>query len=204
MRDEEGFNLRELSLGGGFGVNYVLEDNALPVASYATAIAGMMVSMCDQLNLPCPRLIIEPGRAIIGPAGVALYRVGMQNQAKGYEKYVAVDGGMADNIRPALYDARYTVAAAGKMLEDCLEEVTIAGKFCESGDILARDVLLPPLEAGDILAVPVAGAYCLPMASNYNGALKPPVVMVSDRNSRLVRRREEYADLVSLDVDDGV
>jgi len=204
MRDEEGFNLRELSLGGGFGVNYVLEDNALPVASYATAIAGMMVSMCDQLNLPCPRLIIEPGRAIIGPAGVALYRVGMQKQAKGYEKYVAVDGGMADNIRPALYDARYTVAAAGKMLEDCLEEVTIAGKFCESGDILARDVLLPPLEAGDILAVPVAGAYCLPMASNYNGALKPPVVMVSDRNSRLVRRREEYADLVSLDVDDGV
>lgn len=204
MHDETGFILREISLGGGFGVNYTLEDNALSVKNYAVAISGLMVSLCEQLNLPCPGLIIEPGRAIVGPAGVTLYRVGMQKQAKGYEKYVAVDGGMADNIRPALYDASYAVVAAGKMRDICQDKVTIAGKYCESGDILARDVWLPPLEAGDILALPVTGAYCIPMASNYNGALKPAVVMVSGGKSRLVRRREEYADLTYLDTDGEV
>lgn len=203
MHDEEGFILREISLGGGFGVNYTLEDNALPVENYAAAISGLMISLCERLDLPRPGLIIEPGRAIVGPAGVALYRAGMIKQAKGYEKFVAIDGGMADNIRPALYDARYAVAAAGKMLEEPDQKVTIAGKFCESGDILSRDVWLPAVETGDILAVPVAGAYCLSMASNYNGALKPAVVMVGGGKSRLVRRRETYSDLTSLDVEDG-
>ena len=204
MHDEQGFNLKELSLGGGFGVSYTLEDNALPVENYAVAITGLMVSMCERLEIPLPRLIIEPGRSIVGPAGVTLYRVGMQKQAKGYEKYIAIDGGMADNIRPALYDAKYVVAAAGKMLDTCTEKVTIAGKYCESGDILAKDVMLPSVKAGDILAVPVTGAYCIPMASNYNGALKPAVVMVGSGRSRLVRRREEYADLIRLDQDEGV
>jgi len=202
--DEEGFNLKEISIGGGFGVNYTLKDKALPIASYASAIAGSLISLCEQLGLPVPGLIIEPGRAIVGNAGVTLYSVGMQKQAKGYEKYVSIDGGMADNIRPALYDAVYEVVAAGKMLDNCTEKVTIAGRYCESGDILAQDVMLPPVNSGDVLAVPVTGAYCLPMGSNYNGALKPAVVMTSNGESRLVRRREKYVDLIALDVPEDV
>ncbi len=202
MLDEEGFNLREISVGGGFGVNYTLEDGALPVNNYAAAITGLLVSMCEKLNLPQPGLIIEPGRAIVGPAGVTLYSVGVQKQAEGYEKYVAIDGGMADNIRPALYQADYTVVAAGKMNDERAEKVTVAGKYCESGDILARDVLLPPVQTGDILAVAVTGAYCLPMGSNYNGALKPAVVITGGGKSRLVRRREEYKDLLALDAEE--
>jgi diaminopimelate decarboxylase len=115
--------------------------------------------------------------------------------------YVAVDGGMADNIRPAIYDARYEAIAAGRPLAPSEETVTIAGKYCESGDILVRDVALPRLATGEVLAIPASGAYCLAMASNYNGALKPPIVFVRDGKSRLVRRRETYADLMATEVD---
>jgi len=203
MKAEQGFELKVLSLGGGFGVNYTLEDKALSAGVYAGAIASALVAGCGELGLELPRLVIEPGRAIVANAGVTLYSVGMQKKIQGFGHYVAIDGGMADNIRPALYDAVYTVVVANKVESRVENQVIIAGKYCESGDILVRNANLPVVEAGDILAIPVTGAYCLPMASNYNGALKPAVILVNNGQHRLIRRREEYRDLMYLDVEGG-
>jgi diaminopimelate decarboxylase len=136
----------------------------------------------------------------VGRAGVALYTVGAAKKISGVRHYVSVDGGMADNIRPALYGAKYEALVANKALDTDTEKLTIAGKFCESGDILIQDITLPPLEAGDILALPAAGAYCLSMASNYNSSLKPPIVMVKEGKVRLIRRRETYQDLMQCDL----
>ena len=148
-----------------------------------------------------PTLVIEPGRSIIGPAGVALYRVGGIKDVPGIRKFVSVDGGMGDNIRPALYQAEYEVIAANKANLEPAEKVTIAGKYCESGDLLASDIMLPKLEPGDLLAIPAAGAYCPSMASNYNMNPRPPMVLVKDGKSRLIRRRESYQDMMHCDVD---
>jgi diaminopimelate decarboxylase len=147
-----------------------------------------------------PRLVVEPGRAIVGPAGVALYRVGAVKDIPGIRKYVSVDGGMGDNIRPALYDAAYEAVAAGKVNMEPSDTVTIAGKYCESGDVLVRDVPLPPLEENDVIAIPAAGAYCLSMASVYNLNPRPPIILVKDGNSRLIRRKESYEDMMLCDV----
>jgi diaminopimelate decarboxylase len=136
----------------------------------------------------------------VGRAGVALYRAGVVKEIPGIRCYVSVGGGMADNIRPVLYDARYEAVAANRMNDKEKKKVTIAGKFCESGDILIKDIDLPEIAAGDILAVPDCGAYCLAMGSNYNVSLKPAIVMVSDGRARLIRRRETYEDLLRHDV----
>ena len=136
----------------------------------------------------------------MGPAGVALYTVGAIKEIPGLRKYVSVDGGIADNIRPALYGARYEAVVANKMENEFLERVTIAGKLCQSGDILIKDIDLPKLDPGDIIAIPGSGAYCLAMASNYNASLKPAIVLVNDGRARLIRRRESYEDLMSYDV----
>jgi len=139
----------------------------------------------------------------VAQAGVALYTIGSMKDIKGIRKYVRVDGGMADNIRPALYEAKYEAAVANKMGKAAnkdLEKVTIAGKACESGDILIKDIELPRLEAGDILAIPCCGAYCIPMSSNYLSLPKPAVVMVKDGNANLIRRRETYKDLTKCDI----
>jgi diaminopimelate decarboxylase len=156
---------------------------------------------CLQHGLPPPDLVVEPGRAIIGPAGVALYSVGSRKTVPGVRTYVSVDGGMADNIRPALYGARYAATLANRNpAEEPLQTVTIAGKYCESGDVLIDNASLPELDAGDLLAVPMAGAYCLAMASNYNLSPRPAVVIVADGRTRLIRRRETYEDLFRSDV----
>ena len=149
--------------------------------------------------MPLPRLIIEPGRAIVGRSGVALYTVGAIKEVPGVRTYVAVDGGMADNIRPALYDARYEAVLATRMHEEAVGPVTIAGRYCESGDILVWDILLPHVLAGDLVAVPVSGAYCLAMSSNYNLAQRPAVVLVRDGEGHLWRRRETLEDLLRYD-----
>jgi diaminopimelate decarboxylase len=148
-----------------------------------------------------PKLTIEPGRSIVGRAGVALYKVGSIKDIPGVRRYVSVDGGMADNIRPAIYGSKYEAAVANKALEKNEEVVSIAGKFCESGDILINNIKLPPLSSGDLIAVPDCGAYCLAMASNYNAALKPPIVLINEGKARLIRRRETYEDLCRTDVD---
>jgi len=200
MKDKFGFELEELNIGGGFGVQYTADSPAAPVSLFAEAIVSTVVSRCRRLELPMPMLTIEPGRAIVAKAGTALYRAGVIKDIPGIRKYVSVDGGMADNIRPALYDARYEAVVANRMLEKETEQVTIAGRFCESGDILVKDIDLPPVKRDDVIAVPVCGAYCLPLQSNYNASLKPAIVMVSDGKSRLIRRRETYEDLTRCDL----
>jgi diaminopimelate decarboxylase len=200
MRQKYGFELKELNVGGGFAVQYTLDSPAPPVSVYAEVIASRIVSQCRERELALPRLIIEPGRAIVGQAGVALYQVGTVKDIPGVRCYVSVDGGMADNIRPALYGSKYEAVVANKVLEREAGEVTIAGRFCESGDILVRDIRLPPVSDGDIIAIPDCGAYCLPMASNYNASLKPAVVLVREGKVRLIRRRETFDDLIRCDL----
>jgi diaminopimelate decarboxylase len=136
----------------------------------------------------------------VAQAGVALYKAGVIKDITGIKKYVYVDRGIADNIRPALYGSRYEALVANRVLEKEAGQVTIAGKFCESGDILVRDINLPPVSSGDIIAIPACGAYCLPLQSNYNASLKPAVVLVKEGQARLIRRRETFQDLTSCDL----
>ncbi|MFH1662831.1 MAG: diaminopimelate decarboxylase [Chloroflexota bacterium] len=200
MKRKHGFELEELNIGGGFGVQYTMGEVVPPVSFYAEAIVSRLISRCRRLELPLPMLTIEPGRAIIAQAGVALYKAGTIKDIPGIKRYISVDGGMADNIRPALYSSLYEAFVANKMLEEETEQVTIAGKFCESGDILVKDINLPPVTRGDIIAIPVCGAYSLPLQSNYNASLKPAVVLVKEGKERLIRRRQTYEDLTSCDL----
>ena len=197
---EEGLNLEEISPGGGFAIAYTRDQQPPSVAEYAQAIVGSMVETCNSLSLQLPRLVIEPGRSIMGTAGVAVYTVGAVKDIPGIRKYVSVDGGMGDNIRPALYEAQYEALVANKADQQPSEQVTIAGKYCESGDVLVRDVQLPPLSQGDLIAIPASGAYCPSMASVYNLNGRPPIVLVKDGADRLIRRRESYQDLMLCDV----
>jgi diaminopimelate decarboxylase len=155
---------------------------------------------CASRGLTVPQLVVEPGRSIAGPAGVALYTVGSIKDIPGVRRYVAVDGGMGDNIRPKLYGARYEALLASAPDRAPDGKVTIAGKYCESTDILITDIEMPALQPGDILCVPAAGAYCLAMASNYNGMPRPEVLMVRDGEARVIRRRETLDDLVAAEV----
>ena len=200
MKTRHGFELKELDVGGGFAVQYTADAPAPPVADYAEVITAAITERCRQQDLELPKLIVEPGRSIVGRAGVALYRAGVVKEVPGIRCYVSVDGGMADNIRPALYEARYEAVVANRLNDKEKRKVTIAGKFCESGDILIKDIDLPEVATGDILAVPDCGAYCLAMGSNYNASLKPAIVMVSGGRARLIRRRETYEDLLRNDV----
>ncbi|MBA7475172.1 Diaminopimelate decarboxylase [subsurface metagenome] len=200
MKPKYGFELKELNVGGGFAIQYTPDSPALHTGVYAEAIASKVISKCRELKLALPQLIIEPGRAIVGRAGIALYKVGVVKDVPGIRRYVSVDGGMADNIRPALYGAKYGAVVANKVSGKETEMVTIAGRYCESGDILVKDINLPPVSAGDIIAIPDCGAYCLPMASNYNASLKPAIVLVKEGRARLIRRRETFDDLVRCDL----
>jgi len=200
MREKYGFGLEELNIGGGFSVQYTVDSPVPDISVYAEVIVSRIIRKCEQLELPLPMLAIEPGRAISAQAGVALYRAGVVKEIPGLRCYVSVDGGMADNIRPVLYGAKYEAVVANKMLVEEAKQVTIAGKFCESGDILVKDIELPPVSAGDIIAIPVCGAYCLPLASNYNASLKPAIIMVREGKVRLIRRRETLKDLIAYDL----
>ena len=199
LRRRHGFELMEFSPGGGFAVQYLAGLPAPPVAKYAEAITSNVLSLCKELDITPPRLVVEPGRGIVGRAGVALYSVGSIKDISGVRKYVSVDGGMGDNIRPALYEARYEAVLANRAGEPAVERVTVAGRFCESSDVLVRDVMLPRAQVGDIVAIPVSGAYAPAMASNYNAVPRPAIVMVNDGEARLIRRRETYEDLMSRD-----
>jgi diaminopimelate decarboxylase len=200
-RDRLGLAVPELSPGGGFAVAYLGEQEPPALAAYARTICGTLRREADARGFAMPHLTIEPGRSIVGRAGVALYTVGARKEIPGLRTYVSVDGGMADNIRPAMYGSRYEAIPAERPLAPAEETVTIAGKYCESGDILVRDAALPRLRTGELLAMPAAGAYQLAMASNYNLAYRPAVVLVADGAAHLLRRRETAADLMALDVD---
>lgn len=204
MRDRHGLVPDVISPGGGLGIAYRDEDTEMDVEAWVSATAAATIDACASHNLPLPELVFEPGRWIVGPAGVALYRSGSRKRIEGVRTYVSVDGGMSDNIRPTLYDAEYTAALASRAGGTDRETVTIAGKYCESGDILIRDIDLPALQPGDLIAIPAAGAYCIPMGSNYNLALRPAVVLVNEGEANLIRRRETYDDLLALDRPVGV
>jgi diaminopimelate decarboxylase len=199
MKQRHQFALRELNVGGGFASQYLLDSPPPPVSRYAEAIVSSLIEQTHKFKLGQPRLVIEPGRSIVAKAGTALYTVGGSKDIPGVRRYVFVDGGMGDNIRPALYESKYEAVLANKMAKPETDVVTIAGKFCESGDILLRDTRLPKPEAGDVLAMPTSGAYSIPMSSNYNASLRPAIVMVKEGQARLIRRRETYDDLIAHD-----
>ena len=200
MKQKHGFELREFDVGGGFAVQYTLDDPAPPVSFYAEAITSCVITACREQGFEFPHLVVEPGRSVVARAGVAVYTAGVVKDIPSVRRYVSVDGGMADNIRPALYQARHEAVVANKMTEPEADTVTIAGKFCEPGDVLIRDITLPPVVAGDTIAVAGCGAYCLTEATNYNASFKPPIVMVKEGEARLVRRRETLEDLTRCDV----
>ena len=199
MKARHGFALTELSTGGGLGISYSADTAPPTVADFAETMVSSLLSEAKARGIEPPRLVVEPGRSVVGQAGVALYSVGAIKEIPGVRTYVCVDGGMADNIRPALYGAEYDAVVASRV-EGEEERVTIAGKFCESGDILIRDIELGRVEPGDVIAVPCCGAYCLSMASNYNAALSPAIVMVKEGKARLIRRRQSYDDLTRRDI----
>ncbi len=201
IKQKYGFQLKLLSIGGGFGARYTLDAVPPPIDTFAEAIITRFTGRCRELKLAPPKLMIEPGRAIVAKAGVALYTVGVIKDIPGIRTYVSVDGGMGDNIRQPMYGAVQEALVANKAAAGDVKKVTISGKYCESGDILIKEINLPPLKAGDILALAGSGAYCVPMSSNYNAAFRPAIVFVSGGKARLVRRRETLEDLTMRDVD---
>ena len=200
LKSELGYEPRKLGAGGGLGIAYTEHDDPPTPREFVDTIRGAMVAGCTRRRLNTPQLVVEPGRSIAGPAGVALYTVGSIKDIPGVRRYVAVDGGMGDNIRPKLYGARYEAFLASAPDRTTAGKVTLAGKYCESTDILITDIEMPALKPGDVIAVPAAGAYCLAMASNYNGMPRPEVLMVRDGEALLMRRRETLDDLVATEV----
>ena len=196
MRDRHRVPCEVISPGGGFGVVDAATGDDVSIAEWAEVAANAIRDECRRHGLPLPRLVVEPGRSIIGPAGVALYEIGARKEIAGIRTYVSVDGGMADNIRPALYGAKYAAVIANRDAGPPVETVTIAGKYCESGDVLINDLPLAASRPGDLLAVPMAGAYCLAMASNYNLSLRPAAVLVGEGRAFAFRRRETYVDIL--------
>lgn len=198
--DETDFAIKELNLGGGFGIYYSEEDQPANIAEYADLVMETVEKKSIELGISMPKLIVEPGRSIAGNAGTTLYTVGSIKEITGVRKYVAVDGGMTDNIRPALYQAKYEGMLANKALEEKTELVSITGKCCESGDMLIWDLTIPVAEAGDVLAVACTGAYGFSMANNYNRMLKPAVVLVYKGESYPIVKRQTYENLIENDI----
>ncbi|MFC5773469.1 diaminopimelate decarboxylase [Ectobacillus antri] len=199
VREETGHTMQVLNLGGGFGIRYTEGDTPLPVASYIQEVTDAVREQCTAYNYPLPEIWIEPGRSIVGDAGTTLYTVGSIKEVPGIRKYVAVDGGMTDNIRPALYNASYEAMLANRANEAPTETVSIAGKCCESGDMLIWDIQLPTVASWDLLAVSCTGAYGYSMANNYNRITRPGVVFVKDGSAQVVVERESFADLIKND-----
>ncbi|MER5768870.1 diaminopimelate decarboxylase [Streptomyces sp. NPDC001985] len=201
IRDEHGVELPEIDLGGGLGIAYTPDDDPREPHHIAKALREIVTRECEAAGLRTPRISVEPGRAIVGPSAFTLYEVGTIKPLAGLRTYVSVDGGMSDNIRTALYDAEYSVALVSRVSEAAPMLSRVVGKHCESGDIVVKDAFLPAdLAPGDLIAVPATGAYCRSMASNYNHALRPPVVAVGDGAARVIVRRETEEDLLRLDV----
>jgi diaminopimelate decarboxylase len=197
---EYGLVLPELNLGGGHAVPYLEEDPMFDLAGYSERVRSVIEAECASCRLPVPRLVIEPGRAIVGRAMVTVYRVLAVKNVAGVRTFVAVDGGISDNPRPALYAARYSARVVGRPT-GAAHPVTVVGRHCEAGDVLARDALLPAdTRPGDLVAVPGTGAYCHSMASNYNMIARPPVIAVRDGVARELVRRETESDLLQRDV----
>ena len=200
LRAEQGWTPLTIDLGGGLGVRHVLEEPSFTIGEFVGGMVGELTRSFQLQGLPAPDLILEPGRSLVSRAGVTLYTVGVVKKASAATTYVTVDGGMSDNPRPAMYNARYTALIANRADEQASGVYAVAGKHCESGDVLIERVELPEPRRGDILAVPVTGAYTLAMSSTYNAVPRPAAVLVSGGKARLIRRRETVADLLALEV----
>ena len=200
VRDDTGFEAKELDLGGGMGIYYAEGDQPRPIKEYADTVMEAVKKHAELHNMPMPKVLVEPGRSIAGPAGTTLYTIGAIKDIPGIRKYAAVDGSMGDNPRPALYQAKYEACLANRMNEQTKEVVSIAGKCCESGDMLIWDLPLPAVKSGDILAVSCTGAYNYTMSMNYNRLPRPAMVLVNDGEADLILRRESYADLIRNDI----
>ena len=192
--------INELNLGGGYGIKYIEEHDPVEYGKYIEAISVVIKKKCTEKGIKMPFIVMEPGRSIVASAGITLYTVGAVKDIKNVRKYVSVDGGMADNPRYALYQSPYDAVLANRPDAKKTEKVTIAGKCCESGDILIKDILMPEIKSGDILAVIATGAYNYSMSSNYNRIPRPPVVLVKDGKSRIIVKREDYNDIIRNDV----
>jgi diaminopimelate decarboxylase len=200
IRDELGTEVRDLNLGGGFGIQYTEKDDPLPYEAFMEAVSVIVHDFCEKNNMALPFIIIEPGRSIAAPAGITLYTVGGKKVIPDIRTYVSVDGGMCDNPRYIMYQADYDAVIANKANEPKNTVVTIAGKCCESGDLIGEHMPLQECEPGDILAVCATGAYNYSMSSNYNRLMKPAVVFVKDSEARLAVRRETLEDIVRNDI----
>lgn len=199
VRSETGHTMPILNLGGGFGIRYTEGDTPLPAVQYIKEMTDAVREQFTQRNYPLPEIWIEPGRSIVGDAGTTLYTIGSIKDIPGIRKYVAVDGGMTDNIRPALYGAKYEAILANRANEESKEVVSIAGKCCESGDMLLWDIELPEAASRDLLAISCTGAYGYSMANNYNRIARPAVVFAKDGKAQVVVERETLEDLVQKD-----
>lgn len=199
IKDKFGFELSEINLGGGLGVKYTEEDNPISVYEIAETIINSVEENSKKYGIEKPILFLEPGRSIVATSGVTVYTVGSSKQVPNGRKYFAVDGGMSDNARVSLYQAKYTVDVVNKPEEEKNQTVTIAGRFCESGDILAKDIKLPELEAGDLLCFYTTGAYGYSMSSNYNRVLKPISLLVKDGKSDIIIDRQTFEQLTEAD-----
>lgn len=195
-----GFYLGELNLGGGLGIRYTEDDSSPTISQYVDVTVRSVKESCKELSSPIPKIIVEPGRSIIGEAGITVYTIGSIKEIPKIRKYVSVDGGMADNPRPALYSAKYQAIVANKARYKKEEVVSVSGKCCESGDMLIWDIKLPKLKRGDLLAVFCTGAYNYSMASNYNRLPRPATVLVNNKKARVIVKRETYADLIKNDL----
>jgi diaminopimelate decarboxylase len=194
-----GLSVSEINVGGGLGVKYTEDDDPQSIDTWVQGVATALVAACTEAKLSPPKIISEPGRSLVANSCVTAYTIGSNKEVPGIRQYLAVDGGMSDNPRPITYQSVYRCVVANKMSVACTETVTVAGKHCESGDVLIHNASLPPTQTGDILVVPVTGAYNYSMASNYNRIPRPAAVLVQDGSSEVIIDRETYADLVKND-----
>ena len=200
IRDEYGLIIEELDLGGGLGIAYTVDERPSSIDDFAECTVRAVEDYCAELDVPLPRILVEPGRSLVANAGITLYTVGILKTLPNIRKYVAVDGGMSDNVRTALYHAEYEPTIANKAGQPRTEIVTLCGKHCESGDVVVVDMPLQHPDLDDIVAVFGTGAYCYSMSSNYNGQPRPAIVFVKDGEARVTTRRETYADLMARDI----
>ena len=194
-KEKYGIELSEINIGGGIGIKYISTDDPISIDDWAKTTTDTIKNKCSKLNLNLPKLICEPGRSLIGPSGVTLYKTGSSKQVPNGRKFISIDGGMADNPRPITYQAKYSAVVANKMNEKETELVTIAGRYCETGDILIKDINLPKVLPGDIIAVPNTGAYNYSMSSNYNMVPRPACVLLHKGQSDIIIEREDYESI---------
>jgi diaminopimelate decarboxylase len=200
MRQELGFTVRVLNLGGGFGVRYKESDPVVDIPANIKALSEHLKAGCAAKDYPVPQILLEPGRSIVANAGITLYRVGGVKTIEGYRSYITVNGGMTDNPRYALYQAPYTVLPADRMNDARDFECTVAGRCCESGDLIQENIMMPKAERDDLIAVLTTGAYNFTMSSNYNRLCRPALVLVHEGQARLAVRRQTFEDLIACDL----